>query len=72
MLRAKYHLLPHSVNIARQFSRQIAPKSLDFVFFFGQPGEIIKVPGWNQDWQKALTKVESGDWGVVYRVNRVN
>ena len=72
MLRAKYHLLPHSVNIARQFSRQTAPKSLDFVFFFGQPGGIIKVPGWNQDWQKALTKVESGDWGVVYRVNRVN
>ena len=32
----------------------------------------MNVPGWNQDWQKALTKVESGDWGVVYRVNRVN
>ena len=72
MLRAKYHLLPHSVNIARQFSRQTAPKFLDFVFFFGQPGEIIKVPGWNQGWQKALTIVESGEWGVVYRVNRVN
>jgi len=72
MLRAKYHLLPHSVNIARQFSRQTAPKTLDFVFFFGHPREIIKVPGWNQDWQKALTIVDSGDWGVVYRVNRVN
>ncbi len=71
MLRAKYHLLPHSVNIARQFSRQAVAKSLDFVLFFGQPGEIINVPGWNQAWQQALSEVDSGDWGVVYRVNNV-
>ncbi len=71
MLRAKYHLLPHSVNIARQFSRQAVANPLDFVLFFGQPGEIINVPGWNQGWQQALSEVESGDWGVVYRVNNV-
>ncbi len=70
LLRAKYYLLPHSVDIARRLDQQIALKSLDFVLFFGQPGEINKVPGWNQSWEHALAEMESGDWGEVYRVNK--
>ena len=69
MLRAKYHLLPHNVGITRQLTRQTTPKTLDFVLFFGQPGGISKVPGWNRGWHQTLTEVESGHWGVVYRVN---
>lgn len=72
MFRAKYHLLPHSVYVARQFSRQLAPESLDFVLFLGPPGKITSVPGWELGWQQVLAKVESWDWGVVYRVNGVH
>ena len=69
LLRAKYHLLPHSVNVAGNFAKELAPKSLDFVIFFGQPTSITKVPGWNKTWQQSLVKVDSGNWGAVYRIN---
>jgi len=72
MLRTKYHLLPHNVDIADRFTRHAKPKSLDYVLFFGQPGEITTVSGWNQKWQQALTEVERRNWGVVYRVNGVH
>jgi len=68
MLRAKYHLLPHSVEVARRFAENLAPGSVDFVIFFGEPANIAAVNGWNRSWQQSLLPVDSGDWATVYRV----
>ncbi len=68
LLRAKYHLLPHSVHTAGYFDKKLSPQSLDFVIFFGQPDGITKVPGWNAAWQNALTEVDRSNWGAVYKV----
>ena len=68
LLRAKYHLLPHSVNVAGRFSKELTPESLNFVIFFGQPTGITKVRGWKPSWQKSLVAIDQGEWGVVYRV----
>jgi len=70
MLRAKYHLLPHSANVARSFDKNLMPKSLDYVIYFGNPANIVNVSGWNQTWKVSLVKVESGDWGTVFRVRK--
>jgi hypothetical protein len=68
LLRAKYHLLPHSVDVVGRLAKELAPESLDFVIFFGQPSGITKVHGWNPSWQKSLVAIDQGEWGVVYRV----
>ena len=68
LLRAKYHLLPHSVDVAGHFNKELSPQSLNFVIFFGPPGGIAKVPGWSPSWRKALLEVDRTDLGVVYRV----
>ncbi|MCW8924740.1 MAG: hypothetical protein OQJ84_00635 [Xanthomonadales bacterium] len=70
LLRTKYHLLPHSVNVTDRFARGLAPGSLDFVIFFGQPADIVRLPGWNRSWQNALSRVDSGQWGTVFRVKK--
>jgi len=70
MLRAKYFLLPQSANVVRHFAKDLAPESLDFVIFFGYEANIVNVSGWNQSWQSSLVKVESGDWGTVFRVKQ--
>jgi len=68
LLRAKYHLLPHSVNVAGNLAKELTPESLNFIIFFGQPGGITKVHGWKPSWQKSLVRIDQGEWGVVYRV----
>lgn len=68
MQRAKYHLLPHSANVGKRFAKELAPGALDFVIFFGEPADIVKVPGWNRVWQRTLVRVDSGEWGAVFRV----
>ena len=68
LLRAKYHLLPHSVYVAPQLSTELTPDTLNFVIFFGQPNGITQVPGWNSAWHDALVKIDSDQWGAVYRV----
>jgi len=68
--RAKYHLLPHSANVARAFAKGLAPESLDYVIFFGQPDNMTKVPGWGPAWKTSLVKVDSGEWGEVFRVQK--
>jgi hypothetical protein len=70
MLRAKYHLLPHSANVAGHLVDELTPESLDFIIFFGQPDSIAKVPGWNKAWQQSLVKIDSGNGGAVYRINK--
>lgn len=67
-LRAKYHLLPHSVDVVGRLAKTLAPESLDFVIFLGQPGGITQVRGWNPAWQDSLVAIDRGDWGVAYRV----
>lgn len=68
LFRAKYHLLPHSVNVATEFAKRQAPASLDYVIFFGQPDAIVKVPGWRATWRDSLININHGEWGVVYRL----
>ncbi|RLA51203.1 MAG: hypothetical protein DRQ98_11825, partial [Gammaproteobacteria bacterium] len=68
LLRAKYHLLPHSVNVVGRLPKKLVPENLNFVIFFGQPAGITKVRGWKPSWQKSLVQVDQGEWGVVYRV----
>ena len=68
LLRAKYHLLPHSVDVVGRFTKELTPESLDFVIFFGQAGGINKVHGWNTSWQNSLEPIDHGEWGTVYRV----
>ena len=69
LLRAKYHLLPHSSNVAGRFTKDLTPGSLDYVIFFGQPADMVKAPGWNATWQQTLVQVDNGEWGAVYRVD---
>jgi len=68
LYRAKYHLLPHSVDVAAEFAKGQAPESLDYVIFFGQLGTIVKVPGWSAAWRNSLMRIDHGEWGEVYRV----
>jgi hypothetical protein len=68
LLKAKYHLLPHSVDVAAYFAKGLTPESVDFVLFFGQANGIAKVRGWNRNWQQSLVKIDQGEWGIVYRV----
>lgn len=68
LLRAKYHLLPHSVAVSGRFANKLVPESLDFVIFFGQATNIMKIPGWNSSWQQSLVPIDRGGWGQVYRV----
>jgi hypothetical protein len=67
VLRAKYHLLPHSVDVAGGFAKKLNPESLDYVVFFGQPGSITRTPGWGPKWRTSLTQIDRGEWGAVYR-----
>lgn len=68
MLRARYHLLPHSAAVEGSFANKLVPASLDFVIFFGQPGSIVKVPGWDLSWQNSLVEIDRGELGFVYKV----
>ena len=68
LLRAKYHLLPHSVDDTGHFANTLAPESLDFVIFFGQADGITRVRGWGPSWQNSLVPIDQGEWGVVYRI----
>ena len=68
LLRAKYHLLPHSVAVVKRLSRELAPDLFDFVIFFGQPGGISKMRGWNSSWQDSLIAIDRREWGVAYRI----
>lgn len=68
LLRTRYHLLPHSVSVAGRLTKELAPETLDYVIFFGQPANITKVSGWSKNWQRSLIKIDSGNWGAVYRV----
>jgi len=69
LLRAKYHLLPHSVHVMGRLPPELSPQTLDFVIFFGQAGAIAKAPGWNAAWRHYLVEVERNQWGAVYRVS---
>ena len=68
LLKAKYHLLPHSINVDRRIRENLSPSTLDFVIFIGESGNIRRVRGWNKDWQTSLKEIDRGEWGVVYRV----
>jgi hypothetical protein len=67
-LKAKYHLLPHSAFVSGGIPQRLKSESLDYVLFFGPPGGIRKTPGWNPAWQNHLTRVDSDEWGTVYRI----
>ena len=68
LLRSKYHLLPAAAHVTGQFNNQLEPDSLDYVLYFGQPGGITSIPGWNGAWRDALKEVDRNKWGAVYKV----
>lgn len=68
LLRAKYHLLPHSAFVTRRLGARLQPANLDYVIYLGQPGTITQVPGWNSRWRDSLLEIDKSGMGVVYRV----
>ena len=70
LYRAKYHLLPYSARVARRFSRKLPPEALDFVIFFGDPANLVNVPGWKRSWQNSLINIDTEDWGMVFQVQK--
>ena len=68
LLRAKYHLLPHSADVIGRIKRGTSPQLFDYVIFFGPPDGISKARGWGRRWSRSLKEVERNDWGAVYRV----
>jgi len=70
LLRAKYHLLPHSAYVTHRLTRALTPDTLDYVVYFGRPGTITQVPGWNTRWRNSLLEVDKGGMGAVYRIKK--
>jgi len=69
LLRAKYHLLPHSVDVVGGFNKHLSPESIDYVIFFGPAEGIEKAPGRSRFWHPFLVEIDKGPWGVVFRVD---
>jgi len=69
LLRAKYHLLPHSVDVAGFLHKDLPLESLDYVIFFGQPEGIKNARGWHRkQWRRGLKEIERNEWGAIYKV----
>ncbi len=68
LLRAKYHLLPHSVAVSHRLAKPLTPRSLDFVISYGQSTNITKLDGWSPSWRNSLIEIDRSRWGVVYRI----
>ena len=68
LLRAKYHLLPHSALVARRVPRGMLPESLDYLIFIGDPSRIDSTAGWNANWNAQLAVARAGKPGTLYRV----
>ena len=69
LLRAKYHLLPHSANVMKGFDRQLSPETTDYVIFFGKPENLVKVRGRNKLWHRFLVEIDKAPWGTVFRID---
>ncbi len=69
LLRAKYHLLPHSARVVARLDQQLSPANLDYIIYFGPPGSINREPGWSTSWQDSMLQIDNSQWGVVYRVD---
>jgi len=70
LFRAKYHLLPFSAHVARRFTRDLPPGSVDYVIFIGDPANLASVPGFRRAWRNALANIDSDEWGMVFRVKK--
>jgi hypothetical protein len=68
LLRAKYHLLPHSAFVTRRLDARLQSATLDYVIYIGRPGTITQVPGWNARWRASLLEIDKSSMGIVYRV----
>lgn len=67
LLRAKYHLLPHSTLVTRNIQAPLPPESVDYVIYLGQPEAIVEISGWDDQWRAAMTVVDADANGLVYR-----
>lgn len=70
LLKAKYHLLPHSVNVAGRLTYELSPESIDFIIFFGQPENLVRIRGWSARWRDSLIRIDSGEFGLVFRTQQ--
>ena len=69
LLRAKYHLLPHSIDVVGGFNKHLLPETIDYVIFFGPAEGIAKAPGRSRFWRPLLVEIDKSPWGVVFRVD---
>jgi hypothetical protein len=68
LLRAKYHLLPHSTHVTRRLSAGLKAENLDYVIFLGSPGGIRTVSGWAPELLEELKPVDVRELSTVYEV----
>jgi hypothetical protein len=66
--RAKYHLLPHSAYVTRQFPNSQTAGSRSFVIYFGNPEKIKDAHRGRQRKDIVLTMIDSDDTATVFRI----
>jgi hypothetical protein len=70
LAKAKYHLAPHSSHVARQLGGAFSPTSVDYFVYIGKPGNIVRVPGWDESYERALRIVDSSEYGIVFSARK--
>ena len=71
LLRAKYHLLPHSALVSRSIPAGLEPLSVDYLVFFGDRSALGATPGWSKIWDANLTLIHTEEWATLYRAKTV-
>lgn len=71
LLRAKYHLLPHSALVSRSIPAGLTPGGVDYLLFFGDASGIAETPGWTPDWSASLESAGAGTPGALFRTRPV-
>jgi len=69
LLRAKYHLLPHSVDVISSFNKQLSPATIDYVIYFGQSGGIANARGKTRLWLDSMIEIDESPLGQVFRID---
>jgi len=70
LAKAKYHLAPHSSHVARQLGGAFSPTSVDYFVYIGKPSNLVRVPGWDPSYERALRLVDSSEYGMVFSASK--
>ena len=69
LLRAKYHVLPHSTHAVRQLPANLESYNLDYVLLLGPMRDVSTIADWSIDKQKMLKKVDASKLTEVYELH---